>query len=573
MLLSSANQRAEAHSEFSETVMMPIEPPESIGQIGRYSLKYPIGEGGLGTVYAANDPLLSRVIAIKTLNVSLDPQQRDAFNTLFLNEARAAAGLSHPHIVTVFDAGISNDKAYIAMELLQGRDLRQLRKDGWRPSPAQAALIVRRVADALAYAHNKGVIHRDIKPANIFMVGRTQPRVLDFGIAHLTKPKGRGASSASESQEVAAGSPYYMSPEQVRQEVADKRTDVFSLGVVLYELLTDTKPFNGKTLDDITQAVLNHKPPMAHEVDPRIPEALSLLVARAMEKSPDLRFRSARLFSQELRQWLRDHEEAHEGTENTVPTALTTAASSTSPGVRRKDGLAPTRGRRVLGLSVGLGALAALMGGLVLWQTLPRETALLPSGTAASVAPASFTSPAPAAVPPAIASSDSTAAAPAVAPSPQPSEPAQNAGSSPALSDGGGEAVQASQQAAAPPDASAPRPREPASAQAPRANAKEKKTKDAKPQREAKAAPAAKEDSATAEAEGVVGIGYLRLAISPWGQVEINGKVIGNSPLPDLKLPEGKHQVTIRNADFPPFSATITIAPNQTFTIRHKFGS
>ena len=115
------------------------EPLSTIGHIGRYALKYRIGEGGLGTVYAAHDPLLSRLIAIKTLNLEISAEQRPAFNAMFLNEARAAASLSHPNIVTVFDAGVSDDNAYIAMELLKGRDLRQLRLGGWRPTPAQAA--------------------------------------------------------------------------------------------------------------------------------------------------------------------------------------------------------------------------------------------------------------------------------------------------------------------------------------------------------------------------------------------------------------------------------------------------
>ena len=214
----------------------------TIGHIGRYALKYQLGEGGLGTVFAAHDPLLSRLIAVKTLNVKVAEDERESFNALFLNEARAAGGLSHPHIVTVFDAGISDERAYIAMELLKGRDLRQLRQEGWRATPAQAALIIRRVADALAFAHSKGVIHRDIKPANIFMVGRTQPRVLDFGIARVAHQHDSGDPHSG------AGSPYYMAPEQVRRETVDRRADVFSLGVVLYELLTDVKPFRGESL-------------------------------------------------------------------------------------------------------------------------------------------------------------------------------------------------------------------------------------------------------------------------------------------------------------------------------------
>ena len=141
----------------------------SIGHIARYDLKYRIGEGGLGTVFAAHDPVLSRLIAIKTVHVEVPPAERESFSALFMNEARAAAALSHPNIVTVFDAGLAERGAYIAMELLKGVDLRQLRDEGWRPTPAQAAQLAAKVADALAYAHAHGVVHRDIKPANIFM--------------------------------------------------------------------------------------------------------------------------------------------------------------------------------------------------------------------------------------------------------------------------------------------------------------------------------------------------------------------------------------------------------------------
>ncbi|MDH5539379.1 MAG: serine/threonine protein kinase, partial [Rhizobacter sp.] len=293
----------------------------TIGHIGRYALKYRIGAGGLGTVFAAYDPLLSRLIAIKTLSLELSADERESFNRLFLDEARAAGGLSHPHIVTVFDAGVSDNSAYIAMEMLKGRDLRQLRQEGWRPSPAQAALIARRVADALAYAHSKGVVHRDIKPANIFMIGRTQPRVLDFGIARVAH---RHELSAGD--EIAAGSPYYMAPEQARHQAVDRRADVFSLGVVLYELLTDQKPFNGASLPEITRAVLTHEPPLASEIDNRVPRELAEITARAMLKDPEQRYRSARAFSRDLRHWLED---------NTVSPDTDTSAGA-SPKTRRR---------------------------------------------------------------------------------------------------------------------------------------------------------------------------------------------------------------------------------------------
>jgi eukaryotic-like serine/threonine-protein kinase len=298
------------------------EQMPTIGFIGRYALKYQIGEGGSGSVYAAQDPLLSRLIAIKTLSIAIPTEESESFHALFLNEARAAGGLSHPNIVTVFDAGVSEQGPYIAMELLRGKDLRQLRAQGWRPTAYQAVLLVRRVADALAYAHSKGVVHRDIKPANIFMVGRTQPRVLDFGIARVAH-----RHDANAQDELTGGSPYYMAPEQIEQKSIDKRCDIFSLGVVLYELLTDSRPFQGGSLAEITNAVLTHQPPLAHKVDAEVPQALSDIVARAMQKNPDERFRSVRSFSRELRLWLEENPDYDTQVASATTTALLSGSS------------------------------------------------------------------------------------------------------------------------------------------------------------------------------------------------------------------------------------------------------
>lgn len=283
--------------------------PESlptIGHIGRYALKYVIGEGGLGTVYAAHDTLLSRLIAIKTLNVNLPASEREQFDKLVLHEARASAGLNHSYIVTVHDAGTSEQGSYIAMELLKGRDLRHLLSMGWKPTPEQAALIVRRVADALSYAHHKGVTHRDIKPANIFMVGRTQPRVLDFGIARIRQVEALAQrdDDTSRFQELIGGSPFYMAPELVRREPGDQRVDVYALGVVLYELLAGRRAFTGGSLDEIADAVLHQPVKPVHEVNPEIPLALSDIVAQAMQRDVGQRYRSARRLSHALRDWL-----------------------------------------------------------------------------------------------------------------------------------------------------------------------------------------------------------------------------------------------------------------------------
>ena len=494
----------------------PGEPMTTIGHIGRYALKYRIGEGGLGTVYAAHDPLLSRLIAIKTLNLEISAEQRPTFNALFLNEARAAAGLSHPHIVTVFDAGVSDDNAYIAMELLKGRDLRQLREEGWRPTPTQAALVVRRVADALAYAHSKGVVHRDIKPANIFMVGRTQPRVLDFGIARVAHQH-----DAHAHDDIAGGSPYYMSPEQVRQEPGDRRTDVFSLGVVLYELLTNVKPFRGNSLAEITTAVLEHEPPAAHTVQADVPKGLSEIAARAMEKDPEHRFRSARSLSRELRHWLDENGQPLDGADS-GPTTKDTRAVWTA----------------------GLAAAAVLLAAVGWWASVANDPT-----PAASVAGA----PAPVVVP--VAASAAMTALPADTRLTPPVD------STAAVTQA--DKALASESAGSP---GATNRVAPVLAAAP--------TKDTKPAAPKESARDKRMREGRALAATPVGSGVVRLAVSPWGQVEVDGSAVGTAPpLTEITMTEGKHQITIRNADFPPYSASVTVTPGQPLTVKHKFGS
>lgn len=529
-----------AQSFATNTQNLPDEQAPTIGHIGRYALKYRLGEGGLGTVFAAHDPLLSRLIAVKTLNLEIDASEREAFNALFLNEARAAAGLSHPHIVTVFDAGISDDRAYIAMELLKGRDLRQLRQEGWRATPAQAALVVRRVADALAYAHSKGVVHRDVKPANIFMVGRTQPRVLDFGIARVAHRHEAGNAGI----DIAAGSPYYMAPEQARQQTVDRRADVFSLGVVLYELLTDVKPFRGHTLDEITQAVLEHEPPLAHTIDAAIPQALAHIAARAMEKSPEQRYRSARAFSRELRHWL---------DENTV------SLDSDMPVV------AELRRR---GLWVALAVAGVLLAGGVLWSLAFRG--VTPGSPARSEVPAVAATPTAAPLATVI---PATPVAPATSLATQ--SPAvvgvQDALSPDAPNPAATAAVAVTPPAVPAVAAKAP----PAIRPAPKATHAAGRTaaQESTQERRAREARELKARALASVAAATPATGVLQLAISPWGQVEVDGKPAGTSPpLIELSLPEGTHQITIRNADLPAFSRSVKVVPGQPVSLKHRFG-
>ncbi len=529
-----------AGAAFAGLVIQPGDVARpTIGHIGRYALKYQLGTGGLGTVFAAHDPLLSRLIAVKTLNVEISAGERESFNQLFINEARAAGGLSHPHIVTVFDAGISDDRVYIAMELLKGRDLRQLMQEGWRATPAQAVLIVRRVADALAYAHSKGVIHRDIKPANIFMVGRTQPRVLDFGIARVTHRHETDVNAG-------AGSPYYMAPEQVQRGPTDRRADVFSLGVVLYELLTGRKPFSGHSLKAIQDQVLRHDPPRADKVEKAVPRDLAEIVERAMQKDPDRRFRSARSFARELRSWLDVHTVGAEGD----------GAETTRP--------SPERRRRWWIAGIAAGFVAVAMGASVATMVYLRDAApavatpgAAPVRSAAPPALAAPAAPAPVAAAASIAAAEppvAVAAAPAVAIA----DLATSGATSVATAVASPVATPGATAATAPP----PHPA--------RETLRERRQREVREARERDAKLAAATPAPTAT--GATPTGKVRLAISPWGLVEVDGQSVGAAPpLDELTLPEGRHLIVVRNGDFPPFTMTVDVQGGQVMALRHKF--
>ncbi len=285
----------------------PTQRP-TLSHIGRYALKQPLGSGGLGTVYEAWDPLLSRVVAVKTLQFDLALGERVALDGLFLNEARAAAGLNHRYIVTIHDAGLSAHGVYIAMERLHGRDLQQALSSGWRPGVVQAVQLLRRISDALAYAHARGVVHCDIKPANIFLQRRDRPKLLDFGIARIVQ--GRAASSLAVA---AAGSPHYRAPEQLTGGPVDARADLFALGAVMYELLAGRRAFEGSTLADIDHAVLECRPPPLQQVAPQVPPELARIVAALLAREPSERYASAADLNADLRQWLHGQPTAPSG--------------------------------------------------------------------------------------------------------------------------------------------------------------------------------------------------------------------------------------------------------------------
>src|SRR5512135_330347 len=266
-----------------------------ISHLGRYEIVGELGQGAMGVVYKATDPLIDRIVAIKTITLSLAQEEREEYEARFYQEAKAAGRLSHPNIVTIFDVGRTGDIAYIAMEFLQGRELRDILNDKKLLPVDQVVDIVAQVALGLDYAHEHGVVHRDIKPSNI-MVGRDgHVKITDFGIARM-------ASAGVRTQTgMVLGSPKYMSPEQVMGKLTDQRSDVFSLGVMLYEMLTGQPPFMGENVNAIMYQTLNAIPQPPSTLNAGVPEMLNFIVAKALAKDLDHRYQTARDFANDLR--------------------------------------------------------------------------------------------------------------------------------------------------------------------------------------------------------------------------------------------------------------------------------
>jgi serine/threonine protein kinase len=266
-----------------------------INQLGRYEVISELGQGAMGVVYKARDPLIDRVVAIKTINLGLAQEEKEEYEARFYQEARAAGRLNHPNIVTIYDVGKSGDIAYIAMEFLQGCELRDLLREKGKLPVGQVLDIVAQVASGLAYAHEHGIVHRDIKPSNIMVIRDGHVKITDFGIARM-------ASSAVRTQTgMVLGSPKYMSPEQVLGKVIDQRSDIFSLGVMLYEMLSGIAPFAGENVNAIMFQTLNTVPVAPGKLNAYVPDMLNFIVAKALAKGVDDRYQNARDFSIDLR--------------------------------------------------------------------------------------------------------------------------------------------------------------------------------------------------------------------------------------------------------------------------------
>jgi serine/threonine-protein kinase len=376
--------------------------------LGKYQILSAIGRGAAGTVWRATDPVIERTVAIKTIKLD-DAGDAETAEEIgrFKREAQAAGRLSHPNVVQVYDYGEQGGLAYLVMEYIEGGSLKGLIDKGERLPLKEVARVMDELLAALGHAHEKGIVHRDIKPANIMLTRSGQVKVTDFGIARIE-------SSTMTQAGTVLGTPAYMSPEQFRGEPVDHRTDLYSAGVVLYQLLTGDRPFEG-TFSAIMHKALNVEPPRPSEISLSVAPALDAVVARAMAKRPQARFASAAEFRAALAEAVRSAE--HD------PLAAITGADRDATVIARPTPAAPppapereARGKRgapVAAIAGGVLGLAA--AGAAAWFLLLGEPAPAPERPVAQVQPA--------APPPVVALPAPPAPIPRLEPTPPPPPP------------------------------------------------------------------------------------------------------------------------------------------------------
>jgi serine/threonine-protein kinase len=548
--------------------------------LGRYQILSELGQGAMGTVYKAVDPLIERTVAIKTITLGVSKEEFKEFEERFYREAKSAGRLNHPNIVTIFDIGNTGNVAWIAMELLEGRSLREIIDSGAVLPAERIAQIGAQIAEGLAAAHAAHVVHRDIKPANIMILANGHAKITDFGVALIP-------ASSRTMDGVILGSPKYMSPEHVVGQAVDGRSDIFSLGSVLYELLAGRPPFEADHVANLMYKVLNEMPPAPSTIFRSVPPGLDYIVAKAMAKHPDDRYASADLLAADLRRYHRlppppepvakPRTLERRRTKRTKPEELSLDQQTVveelsprhrsapiaddeiiditaAPPSRRKaaandDASKPGR-RSALVAGIGVLALAALAAVAYLSQAPAPGPSPNPAPTLAAAPPASQ----PPATPPAVA----PAPVPATAPSAAPAPPAT------------GSSIE-------PPPAATPTPRSagttpPRTAEAPpRRSAAKAETANTRtvPSGEPRGAAAAGNAGDNAAA---MGTGQIEFAVTPWGEIFVDGKRQGTTP-PDtqVSLPAGTHRVEIRNGDFPPHVQTVELKAGQSLKLKHRF--
>lgn len=515
-----------------------------IEKLGRYVIVEEIGQGAMGVVYKAVDPLIDRTVAIKTINLDLSKEELANFEKRFQREVQSAGKLNHPNIVTVYDVGRTEGVAYMAMEFLEGKELREILDSGVVLPIEKVVHIATQVAEGLGFAHEHGIVHRDVKPSNVMVLKNGLVKITDFGIAQMS-------SATRTISGMVMGSPKYMSPEQVVGQTVDGRSDIFSLGVMLYEMLTGKTPFSGDNISAIMYQILNDEPIPPKTFNQSIPEAINFIVLRALAKHPDKRYQNAKEMARDLKRY-KTLELPVPGEEPKQP----------EPMERRKL------------LRDNLGDATQIIPSLVMgdhpslsthgaasqeswWAGLTFHRFLLYAAIPAMIITFAV-----------VVTLSKIRQAPPVSDSIAPSVASQ-----PAAPD---TAAQATLAQPAPPQTPAAQPETPKIAEKTLLDKLSDKVTAKQPKAKTEKNKIANTDSARKTDEppkpAAAGESRVTFAISPWGEVFVDGKRQGVSPpLRDLKLSAGKHTILIVNETFKPYSQTIELAPDSTHKIKYKF--
>lgn len=480
----------------------------------------------MGTVYKAVDPVIERAVAIKTINLNLSKEERAEFEERFYREAKSAGRLSHANIVTIYDVGEIDDVAYIAMEYLEGESLREMLDSGVVLPIELIGRIAARIANGLNYAHENQVVHRDIKPANIMITPSRDVKIMDFGIAQV--PTGSRTQVGT-----VLGSPKYMAPEQVVGKSTDGKTDIFALGVVLYEMLTGATPFNGDNLSAIMYKILHEEPVPPSTINPRVPPMFDRVVSRALAKRPEDRYQTALEFARDLG----GHEAAlpHEAPR---PAAEPAKAIKQRAPAEQNDGtvfLTPNKASELKPSLAGKGESAKGASASIPEKSQKNRKALFLLAVPLLIA-AAFVIYSQNRQPDSAQVAVKETAPPMEIPVTEPPSGVPEA--QPPVAIPGTTAPVAETQAIAVPRGSP-----------------------------AAGTPGAENAPAAAAAKASV-----MFAITPWGEVFVDGKSVGVSPpLTTLQLDAGTHNVEIRNQQFAPYRGTVNLKSGESLKIKHKF--
>ena len=414
---------------------MSVLPPGS--KLGRFEISSVLGQGAMGVVYLAHDPQIERAVAIKTIHPEAARGESAAeVEARFLKEAKLAGRLQHPNVVTVYDVGRDRDLYFIAMEYVEGKPLTRYLGGAEELPLAAKVAVIRQAAEALAHAHERGVVHRDIKPGNILITRDGRVKVTDFGIGKFTSATSSDMTRTGQM----IGSPAYMSPEQIRGEKIDGRSDLFSLGVVLYELLTGARPFPGESITTLVYQILHTEPRDPREIRSDLPMTTREVMARLLAKQPEKRPPDAKEFIRELRRiekFQRESEMTRRAVAAAAPPAAAPAAAATPapPRASREETSpatpapppapppVPSSGRG-LERTIFLVAGAAIAVGVAFWLSSRKPRPAEPMASTSTTAATPASTPAPAAATEVTVAEVAVELTPVVLPTPGPSEAA-----------------------------------------------------------------------------------------------------------------------------------------------------